>query len=91
MRLDDPTHASVLYERLSPYAGRPATAGRAVWSSGAVDRLLGGLAALLGRKTDAVRHLEDAIRINDRLGCTVWREHAERQLARILDSGPPAP
>jgi DNA-binding SARP family transcriptional activator len=82
--LDDPTHAPVLYERLAPYAGRPATAGRAAWSSGAIDRQLGGLAALLGRRHDAVRHLDDAIRINDMLGCTVWREHAERHLARLI-------
>lgn len=81
--LEDAAHAPVLYERLAPYAGRPATAGRAAWSSGAIDRPLGVLAALLGRRTDAVRHLEDAIRINDALGCIVWREHAERQLKRI--------
>ena len=37
-----------LYERLAPYAGRPATSGRAVSSYGAVDRRLGGLAAVLG-------------------------------------------
>src|SRR5262249_41044393 len=30
--LDDPPHAALLYERLAPYAGRPATAGRAAWS-----------------------------------------------------------
>ena len=47
---DDATHAATLYERLAPYAGRPVTAGRAVCSYGAVDRSLGGLAALLGRK-----------------------------------------
>ena len=41
------------YERLLPYAGRPATAGRAVVSYGAVDRHLGGLAALLGRRDEA--------------------------------------
>jgi DNA-binding SARP family transcriptional activator/tetratricopeptide (TPR) repeat protein len=82
--LDDPTHAPVLYERLAPYAGRPATAGRAAWSSGAVDRQLGGLAALLGHQTDAVRHLKDAIQINQTLGCIVWREHTERHLARMI-------
>jgi len=86
--LDDPTHAPVLYERLAPYAGRPATAGRAAWSSGAIDRPLGGLAALLGRYTDAVHHFEDAIRINDTLGCIVWREHAERHLTRIIRKNP---
>jgi hypothetical protein len=73
----------VLYERLAPYAGRPATAGRAAWSSGAIDRQLGSLAALIGRHDEAVRHLEDAIRINNTLGCFVWREHAERHLARL--------
>jgi tetratricopeptide (TPR) repeat protein len=86
--IEDATHAATLYERLAPYAGRPATAGRAISSYGATDRQLGGLAALLGRRGEAVRHLEDAIRINDALGCAVWRAHAERQLARIAAEGP---
>jgi tetratricopeptide (TPR) repeat protein len=81
--LGDATYADTLYERLLPYAGRPATAGRAVTSYGAVDRALGGLAALLGRHDDAVRHLRAAIRRNDELGCTVWRRHAQRRLADI--------
>jgi tetratricopeptide (TPR) repeat protein len=83
IELGDATHAAVLYERLSPYAGRPATAGRAVASYGAVDRHLGGLAALLGRRDDAVRHLRDAIRRNHDLGCPVWGEHARRWLDRL--------
>jgi hypothetical protein len=81
--LDDPTHASTLYERLAPYAGRPATAGRGVSSYGAVDRALGQLAALLGRRDVAIRHLRDAIHIDEGLGCTVWRAHSERHLARL--------
>ncbi len=81
--IEDATHAGTLYQRLEPYAGRPATAGRGVSSYGAVDRLLGGLAELLGRPDDAVRHLEDAVRLNAALGCTVWGGHAERHLARI--------
>ena len=87
--LDDATHAVTLYDRLAPYAGRPATAGRAVSSYGAVDRALGGLALLLGRNDDAARHLRDAIRVNEALGCTVWRTQAERQLARIERQHPP--
>ncbi len=79
--LGDATHAAVLYDRLAPYAGRPATAGRAVTSYGAVDRHLGGLAGLLGRRDDAERHLRTAITRNQELGCTVWAEHAERWLA----------
>jgi DNA-binding SARP family transcriptional activator/tetratricopeptide (TPR) repeat protein len=81
--LGDVTYAATLYERLSPYAGRPVTAGRAVWSNGAADRMLGGLAALVGREDDAIRHLEDAVRLNDAFGAPVWRAFAERQLARI--------
>ena len=81
------THAATLYERLAPYAGRPATAGRAVTNYGAIDRHLGILAAVLGRKEDAIRHLENAIRVNEALGCTVWRAHAQRHLSLIAASG----
>jgi hypothetical protein len=85
--IKDATHAATLYERLAPYAGQPVTAGRAVCSYGAVDRTLGGLAALLRRDEEAMRHLDAAIRLNDALGCTVWRARAERQLAQIDLSG----
>jgi hypothetical protein len=86
--LGDATHAGTLSKRLAPYAGRHVTAGRAVCSYGAVDRSLGGLAALLGRKAAAVRHFEDAICLNDAFGCAVWRTRAERDLARIIREGP---
>ena len=83
LQLGDATHAAVFYDRLLPYAGRPATAARAVVSYGAVDRHLGGLAALLGRQDEARRHLGAAITRNHELGCTVWAEHAERWLAKL--------
>ena len=86
--LADATFAATLYERLAPYAGRPVTAGRAACSFGAVDRTLGGLAGLLGRGRDAVRHLEDAIRLNDTFGCVVWRTRAERDLSRLIRDRP---
>ena len=69
-----------LYERLAPYAGRPATSGRAVSSYDAVDRRLGGLAAVLGRREDAIRHRRDAVARDAELGCTVWRAHGLRRL-----------
>ena len=84
----DATFAASLYNRLAPYAGLPVTAGRAACSYGAVDRSLGGLASLLGRERDAVRHLEDAIRLNDAFGAAVWRARAEQDLARTLSRGP---
>jgi tetratricopeptide (TPR) repeat protein len=88
MALGDTTHAAVLYDRLAPYAGRPATAGRAAVSYGAIDRHLGGLAALLGRRDDAARHLRTAIERNDELGCTVWRLHSQWWLQRIAPEDP---
>ena len=68
-----------------PYAGRPATAGRAVVSYGSVDRYLGGLAAVLGRRDEAIAHLRAANDHNAALGCTVWRLHGQR---RLLDLAP---
>jgi hypothetical protein len=64
------------------------TAGRASCSYGAVDHRLGRLAALLGRKLDALRHLEDAIRLNPSFGCLVWRTRAQRDLSVLVDDGP---
>ncbi len=84
----DATFAATLYERLAPYAGRPVTAGRAVCSYGAVDVTLGHLATLLGRTDDAVRHLKDAIRLNDTFGCVAWRTRAEHDLSRLVRNGP---
>jgi hypothetical protein len=81
--LEDPTYAQLVYDRLAPYAGRPATSGRAVMSYGAVDRHLGGLAALLGRRDAAIAHLRTAIDRNAELGCTVWRFHSQRRLHRV--------
>jgi tetratricopeptide (TPR) repeat protein len=86
--IGDPTFAATLYERLTPYAGRPVTAGRANCSYGAVDHRLGRLAALLDRKPDAIRHLEDAIRLNDSFGCAVWRTRAQHDLTQIVRDEP---
>ena len=83
--LGDPTHAQLVYDRLLPYSGRPATAGRAVVSYGSVDRYLGGLAAVLGRHDEAIAHLRAANDHNAALGCTVWRLHGQR---RLLDLAP---
>jgi DNA-binding SARP family transcriptional activator len=76
-------HAQTLYQRLLPYAGRPSTAGRGITSTGAVDRELGGLAALLGRPEDAAAHFRAAVRRNEELGCVVWRERAQRDLETV--------
>ena len=57
-------------------------------SYGAIDRQLGGLAALLGRRDAAIAHLHAAIERDGELGCTVWRLHSRRLLARIAPDDP---
>jgi DNA-binding SARP family transcriptional activator len=76
-------HAAVIYERLAPYAGRPATSGRAVCSFGSIDRHLGGLAALLGRRDDAARHLRAGIARDEAMGCAVWAARGRRWLEEL--------
>jgi hypothetical protein len=85
--LADATHAQRVYERLAPYAGRPITSGRATMSYGAAHRHLGGLAAVLGRRDDAIGHLRAAIDRNAALGCSVWRLHSQIALHRLLPDG----
>ena len=52
-------------------------------SYGAIDRQLGGLAAVLGRRDEAIRHLRTAIDRDAELGCTVWRLHGQRRLNQL--------
>ena len=83
--LGDPTHAQRVYERLTPYAFCcPVTSGRANMSYGAVDRHLGGLAAVLGRRGQAIRHLRSAVDRNAALGCAVWQLHSQIALHQLV-------
>jgi tetratricopeptide (TPR) repeat protein len=81
--LGDRDPAAAVYERLLPYAGGTLSAGRAVTSYGSTQRLLAGLAATLGRVDEAVARHEDAIRVNEGAGFTVWAEHSRRALGHI--------
>lgn len=81
--LGDADAAAVLYEQLTPFAGRHAV-GFAEGSLGAVDRYLGLLAATLGRLDDADRHLTAAIRLNELMGARPWTAHSQADLARVL-------
>ena len=80
IELGDPGLARPLYDRLLPYADRALTAGRAIASYGSTDRLLGGLAAILGRDDEATARLENAVRRNEAAGFTVWADHARKAL-----------
>jgi tetratricopeptide (TPR) repeat protein len=40
----------------------------------------------MGRWDDAVRHFEDALEANERIGARPWLAHTQRDLARTLDA-----
>jgi hypothetical protein len=82
-RMGNREAAEALYLQLAPLAGRHAI-GHAEGSVGVVDRYLGLLAGALGRADDAVRHLEDAVHINERMGARPWTAHSRHDLADAL-------
>jgi len=82
-RLGDGSAAAILYEQLSPFAGRHAI-GHAEGSVGAVDRYLGLLAAALGRLDDATSHLTAAIESNEQMFARPWTAHCQHDLAEVL-------
>src|SRR5262249_51837881 len=81
--LDDPTHASRLYELLLPHAHRNAVS-HPVCAFGSVSRYLGLLASTLGRFDDAERHFDAALEMNERMGAQPWVAHTKHAQARVL-------
>ena len=72
------------YDALRPYSGITIVIAAAVGFDGAVDHHLGVLAAALGRADDAVRHLEDASAMHDRLSAWAWLARTQAELASVL-------
>jgi hypothetical protein len=81
--LGDAEPAALAYARLLPYADVTITAGRAVMTYGSTQRLLGGLAAVLGRVDEAIERHEAAIAFNEAAGFTVWAEQGRAALGHI--------
>jgi DNA-binding SARP family transcriptional activator len=81
--LRDIPRAAVLYDAQLPYAGRVAS-DIYEGSAGAVERALGILAAMLGRGSEAVAHLEAAIELNEQTGARPWAAYARVDLAEVL-------
>jgi DNA-binding CsgD family transcriptional regulator len=77
------TAASVVYRNLLPYSGLVVTAS-GLGAYGAIDRYLGQLAELLARPTDAARHLESALRFDERTGSPTWSAHSRCALGVFL-------
>jgi class 3 adenylate cyclase/DNA-binding CsgD family transcriptional regulator len=77
------TAAAIVYRNLLPYSGLSANAS-GIAAYGAVDRYLGELADLLARPTDAARHLENALRFDERTGSPTWTAHSQHALGTFL-------
>ena len=81
--LRDAERASTLYELLLPYAPRNATLPPEL-CRGSVSRELGDLAATMSRWDVAVRHFEDALEMNSKMGARPWVAHTQHDYARML-------
>lgn len=83
-----PADVEVLYELLLPHRGRNLLAGFTT-CYGPADRLLGALAARLGRDDDADAHFAVALELANRSGSPVWVAEIERSRAPGRTPGPP--
>ena len=82
-RLDESAHAPRLYEVLLPYGDYVVITHPEI-NLGSAARYLGLLASVMGRADDAVRHLERALQVNERLGLRPWLARTQADLARTL-------
>ena len=76
--------AAVMYELLLPHAGRMVVDGIAASCLDPVDYLLGRLALLLGRRHEAVQHLEAAVAQTSALAAPLLEAHARHALGAAL-------
>ncbi|MEE6259784.1 ATP-binding protein [Plantactinospora sonchi] len=67
--------AQALYDALLPYRGRLVVWGGANTITGPVDDYLGRLAVRLGRPDQALSHLDDAVRLERRIGALPWQAY----------------
>src|SRR5206468_4109310 len=81
--LGDAGAAPVLYELLDPWAAFNA-ADHPEGIRGSVSRYLGLLATTLERWSDAERHFEEALTMNERIGARPWLAYTQEDYARML-------
>lgn len=75
--------AQALYELAAPYAGNNCTLGVALFL-GAADHWLGVLAAVAGRFTDAIAHLEAALARHQEMRSRPWTALTQEACATVL-------
>ena len=85
--LGDTTHAAVLAELLAPHSGRLIVGGVGIVCFGAVDRYIGMLAMCNGDYPEAVRRLEAAAQLEERVGSEPFLARTRYWLARALIEG----
>lgn len=78
----DPPMVRSLYERMLPFSGRFVVLGNLIACDGSIDRVLGRLAARLGRLEEAGRHFASALEANLEVGAHPWVALTEVDLAR---------
>jgi DNA-binding CsgD family transcriptional regulator len=83
LALADRAEARVLYEELTPFRGHNLMAGMTI-CFGPADRLLGGLAALLGRTEDADEHFRVALELAERSPSPLWTCEVQYDWAGVL-------
>jgi len=81
--LDDADSAPVLYQLLLPFAAFNA-ADHPEGIRGSISRYLGLLATTTARWTEAARHFEDALEMNERMGARPWLAHTQLDYAGML-------
>ncbi len=86
--LGDQAHASVLYDELIPFRGHNMMAGMTI-CFGPADRLLGGLAALLGRAQEAEEHFRVALELAERSASPLWTAEVQYDWATVLTAHEP--
>jgi DNA-binding CsgD family transcriptional regulator len=80
--LDDASHAGVLYRDLERFANLNLMVGMTA-CLGPADRVLGGLAALLGRDADAEKHFRAAEALAERSQSPTWMARVLHDWARF--------
>jgi DNA-binding SARP family transcriptional activator len=85
--LGDAKRAERLYALLLPYQRQNVVIGLAAVCLGSCRRYLGKLAGTIGRRGDAIEHLEAALEANERLGAVIEVAHTRLDLAERLGAG----
>ena len=85
--LDDTERALEVYELLLPFGQANVVIGLGAVCLGPTARYLGRLALTMGRRTDALEHLRNAIKANIALGAPVHLAHTQLDYAYALGPG----